>query len=271
MVLPMVYIHIPGLGMFGFQIEGTTIKGSKIYEYIAKMIGIQRHRIILYHGAQYIRDTMKIKKKSHIIAMYDMRKGIYVKWRDEWIGENYGSGYHNFYRDVKSIDKVSDLKKEISEYLKITDELELIYLESQREIDENLYVMDVFGSLGRDIIVRLKYEKYVNIKFEYSMLSNFTEIMESGEYYKGHKKIKVKQYSKTGDVIKKEKARVERSNQDEYIVYFMKYNSEIYEFVEKYPKFKWLLSYDLYKVKFWSECGSSSDCAFCFRLKSKMR
>ena len=265
-ILPVVY------GPVKYDFKGC-IPLIDILKYVENKhkITIPRMAVqVKYKGEKYkwITDTQfQIKKGAIINIRLQTELGIYVKWHNEWISNEYD--YHNFYRDYPEdmYFPISHLKNTIKKHLKIDDEIKLVYM-SGRPINDDDKIYDVFGFLGQDIIARLKYEKYVTVMFEYSMLSDFVDMMENGRYYKGHKRNKPKLYNIVNGKKTKDKARVERLENPEDFPNFVKYDEEITEFIKKYKKFDWLESYKLYKVKYWMECGSSSICAFCFRLNS---
>ena len=59
-------------------------------------------------------------------------------------------------------------------------------------INESLMLCDVFGGVGQDVIVRLKYPKYITLYFGEQNFMEIADMIRKGHYYRGSEKDKFK-------------------------------------------------------------------------------
>lgn len=269
----MVDIFVYGLGSkkYNFENGQKDVLISDVTKFIEKEYNISEPRLIYDIPREYrLSDNSKIIEGVKIIVKYNPSKAIYAKYNDDWIKD--GQSFKNFYEDLKGeyhpinkpIDEyqqISILKEKIQAYLKIEEEIELTYMNAKL-INESLMLCDVFGGVGQDVIVRLKYPKYITLYFGEQNFMEIADMIRKGHYYRGSEKDKFKPCSLDVQSGIKTKLRTyiyrrnyidpdpEKAEETKRVI---KYNdNRVEKLLEKYLEFDWLNKYKLYKIMEWS-------------------
>ena len=265
----MVDIFICGLGSYEYDLQRDIkeVQVSDVIKFIEKKCDITEPRMIYKISRKYTNpeDRTKIIKGAKMNIIYNPKKAIYVKYNDDWIKD--GRSFKNFYDDLESdsinntIDEyqlISVLKERIKTYLKIEEEIELLYM-NMKPINESLMICDVLGG-RQDVIVRLKYQKHITIVTGEQKLAEIADMIRNGRYYGSSKKAKFQRYSidysgDAGGIKTKLHTYICRRNskKDEDIKRMKYHDNQIARLLDSYPEFNWLDKYELYKVIEWND------------------
>lgn len=270
----MVDVFVYGLGSnkYNFKNGQKDVFISDVIKFIEKEYHINEPRLIYKIRSKYrsSEDDSKIVEGAKINIKYNPEKAIYAKYNDEWIKD--GWSFKNFYKDLKGeyhpinepineYQRIFILKEKIKTYLKIEEEIELTYMNA-KPVDESLMLCDVFGGVGQDVIVQLKYPKYINIYFGDRSLDELVDIIRKGHYYRGSEKDKFKPYSLDVRSGVKTKLRTyiyrrnyidpnpEKAKETKRVIKY--HDNRVERLLEKYPELNWLNNkYELYKIMEW--------------------